>query len=178
MKKILLCVLSLLPTIMLSSSFNNLEHAIQDSDIELVETILSEIQLTDYDQKCLVILSHDIVSKRKSDLEISTIKPSFRISSVRKLLTKYNRGPKLMALGCIINTLSCITFKLSQDHDIDFLAWVSGVSLLGGAGAMCTALLLSLYDFNNILENDYNNAIKIKQLILHARESNNFVLTA
>ena len=180
MKKILLCAFIFFPTIALSYSLDNLEEVIQASDFNLFKRIFTELHLTEHDKYCLLSLSHDVLCQRKSDIGTNNIQP--KISSSKG----FDLGGKTALTGLLIGVASgvvlgfCVNLDLCKyrvfyDEKLEDLCFLS---LLAGIGMVVTGFFISVRDNCNMLQYKYDNALKIKQFILRARESNDFILTA
>lgn len=172
MKKILLLALSLFPTIALSYSFDDLEEAIENSDLKSVRSILNEVGLSERDRESFLMLSHDVLCKCKSDIEVNELnehKSFYYVSS---------RGPILIGLGPVVTIASIVygSQKPTSFGERDLIEKRAIAGFFSGIVMTVAGFILTMKDYlkgirlyRKDLQNNYDNALKIKQLILRSR---------
>jgi len=131
-------------------STDELEQAVQDSDLKLVQAILPELQLSEQDKTRLVYLAHDVLCSRRNKSDIHSI----------SLDTGMPEAP-IVLLGVI-----CFMgggLMAVSDHQMKNLG---GALAIGGWVMVAGGAIYGYRERCKKLNDLYCNALKIKQLML------------
>jgi len=157
----------------------SLEQAIKESDIIMVKTALENITLSDFDQACLIDLAQQIIFFRKSQLKCYYVGLSRRIKHPKitpGLSKKGKIGVTLLSLSCLgliiaanlknpIKTVNSTEEALSAISSLVFLV---GMIVFGSE---CIELAEKHNRLPDLLREDFDNALAIKQLLLRHNHS-------
>ncbi len=150
MKRIILGLLLFSSFFMQAYSTDDLEQAVQDSDLGLVQVILSDLQLSEQDKTRLVYLAHDVLCFRRNKCDIHSISPDIGMPEAPIVL--------LGAICFMGGGLMAVS-----DHQMKNLG---GTLCVGGWVMVAVGAIYGYKERCKKLNDLYCNALKIKQLML------------
>ena len=133
-------------------STDDLERAIQDSDLRRVQVVLPNLQLSEQDKTRLVCLAHDVLCSRRNKSDMHSISPDIGMSEAPIVLA---------GVICFMSG----GFMAANNHQ---MAKLYGALAVGGWVMAVGGTIYGYGEIGKKLNELYCNALKIKQLMLKA----------
>lgn len=161
MKKFLFSTLLCSSILIQAFPLDDLEQAIQNSDLKRVRVILPKVQLSEQDKNRLVYLAHDVLCSRRNKCDIYTMNPYMEMPDMEVSDVDTAEAHLIVWLGLISFVGGGFMMVSNQERKK-----IGKILCAGGFMVMIAGTMYVHRERYRKLNELYTNALKIKQLML------------
>lgn len=176
MKRLFLSILFCIPFLAQANFSDDLEKAIRDSDADQVKTLLPQVDFSDHEQACLVDLAQQMIFYRKGQIECYQLGFINRVSHPRVVIEKFDPKYFLWFItGIVLFSIAEAKKGAPLSKGVEVGAFLTGGFCLSTffvhAFSIGKQSIQALKKLPEVLKEDFDNALAVKQLLLRYKPS-------